>query len=82
VALPEKRELGLGKPLVLAFAGEYLPDDFDDVREAFSRRGAYLKFKNLLARRGAIDRWHAFEAKATVQALRDWCARNEIEIVG
>jgi hypothetical protein len=82
VALPDKRELGLGKPLVLDFASEYMPNDFDDVRYFFSRRGAYPKFRALLARRGAIDRWHAFEAKATEQALRDWCALHSIEIVG
>jgi hypothetical protein len=82
VALPDKRELDLGKPLVLDFAREVLPDDFDDVRYFFDKRGAYSKFKALLARRGAIDRWHAFEAKATERALRDWCALNEIEIVG
>jgi hypothetical protein len=80
VALPDKRELGLGKPMVLDFAREFLPDDFDDVRYFFSKRGAYPKFKALLARRGAIDRWHAFEAKATEQALRDWCALHSIEI--
>jgi hypothetical protein len=45
VALPDKRELGLGKPLVLDFARQFLPDDFDDVRYFFSRRGAYPKFK-------------------------------------
>jgi hypothetical protein len=82
VALPEKRELGLGKPLVLDFAREFLPDDFNDVRDAFSRRGAYPKFKALLARRGAIDRWHAFEAKAKERALRDWCALHSIDIAG
>jgi hypothetical protein len=82
VALPDKRELGLGKPLVLDFARQFLPDDFDDVRYFFSRRGAYPKFKALLARRSAIDDWHAFEAKATEQALRDWCALHSIEIVG
>jgi hypothetical protein len=82
VPLPDKRELGLGKPLVLDFAREVLPEDFDDVRYFFSKRGAYPKFKALLARRGAIDRWHAFEAKATEQALRDWCALREIDIVG
>jgi hypothetical protein len=82
VALPDKRELGLGKPLVLDFAREFLPDDFDDVRYFFSKSGAYPKFKALLARRGAIDRWHAFEAKATERALRDWCALHSIEIVG
>src|SRR5665213_2142304 len=82
VALPDKRELGLGKPLVLDFAREFLQDDFDDVRYFFSKRGAYPKFKALLARRGAIERWYAFETKATEQALRDWCALHEIEIVG
>ena len=59
-----------------------LPDDFNDVRDAFSRRGAYPKFKALLARRGAIDRWHAFEAKAKERALRDWCALHSIDIAG
>jgi hypothetical protein len=78
--LPDKRELDLGKPLVLAFAREPLPDDFDDVRDMFSRRRAYQNFKALLARRGAISLWHAFESKATEQALRDWCALHEIEI--
>ncbi|WP_423878050.1 hypothetical protein [Bradyrhizobium sp.] len=82
VALPDKRELGLGKPLVLDFARQSLPDDFDDVRYFFSRRGAYPKFKALLAKRGAIDLWHAFEAKATEQALRDWCALHSIETIG
>ena len=82
VALPDKRELGLGKPLVLDFARQFLPDDFDDVRYFFSRRGAYPKFKALLARRSAIDHWHAFEARVTEQTLRGWCALHSIEIVG
>src|SRR6476660_2886102 len=59
-----------------------LPDDIDDVRYFFSRRGAYPKFKALLARRSTIDHWHAFEARVTEQTLRDWCALHSIEIVG
>ncbi|MGL3106661.1 hypothetical protein [Bradyrhizobium sp. BR 1432] len=81
LALPDKRDLGLGKPLVLAFVREFLPDDFDDVRYFFSKRGAYPKFKSLLARRRAIDRWHAYENEATKQALRDWCTLHSIEII-
>ena len=81
IALPDKRELGLGKPLALSFARECLPDDFDETRYIFSRRGAYPKFRALLARRNAIDRWHEFEAKATDQALRDWCTFNSIDLV-
>jgi hypothetical protein len=45
----------------------------------FSKRGAYPKFKALLARRHALDRWYAFEQKAT-KALRDWCEANSIEL--
>ena len=78
--IPDKYELDLGEPLVLAFARKHLPDDYDEVRDIFSRRRAYQKFKSLLARRGAIDRWHAFEDKATEHALRAWCALHEIEI--
>lgn len=81
VAIPDKRELGLGKPLVLDFAREFLPNDFDEVRYIFSKRGAYSKFRVLLARRKAVDRWHDFEAKATERALREWCELNSIAVV-
>jgi Uncharacterised protein family (UPF0158) len=78
--IPDKYGLDLGKPLVLDFAREHLPDDYDEIRDIFSRRRAYQKFRSLLARRGAIDRWHAFENKATEQALREWCRLHGIEI--
>jgi hypothetical protein len=37
--IPDQRNLDLGKPLMLDFAGEYLPDDVDTVRD-ISARGA------------------------------------------
>jgi hypothetical protein len=80
VAIPDKRELGLGKPLALDFAREFLPNDFDEVRYIFSKRGAYPKFRALLTRRSALDRWYDFESKATEQALREWCKLNSIEV--
>jgi hypothetical protein len=67
------------KPLALDFTREFLPDDFDDVRQFFSRRGAYAKFKDLLRRRGSLDQWYDFEAKAEERALREWCELNSIE---
>jgi len=82
IAIPGKRELGLGKPLVLDFAREFLPDDFDEVRYMFSKRGAYRKFRDLLTQRNALDRWYDFESKATEQALREWCEFNSIEVAG
>src|ERR1700676_5382020 len=48
LAIPGKRELALGKPLVLDFAREFLPNDFAEVRNMFSKRGAYRKFGGLL----------------------------------
>jgi hypothetical protein len=45
LAIPDKRELGLGKPLALDFAREFLPKDFDEVRYMFSKKGAYKKFR-------------------------------------
>ena len=48
--IPDKRELDLGKPLALDFASQFLPGDFDDVRQFFSRRGAFARFKDLLNR--------------------------------
>jgi hypothetical protein len=80
IAIPDKREFGLGKPLALDFAREFLPDDFDDARYMFSKRGAYPKFKALLIRPHALDRWYAFEEKATNQALRDWCEAKSIDV--
>ena len=56
ISIPDKRELDLGKPLVLDFAREFLPVDYDEVRHIFSRRGAYRRYKDLLVRRGALER--------------------------
>ena len=80
IMLPGKRDLGLSKPLVLAFARLHLTDDFDDVREMFSHRGAYRRFQDLLRHRNARDRWHAFEAAETERALRQWCEESKIEL--
>ena len=55
ISIPDKRELDLGKPLVLDFAREFLPDDYDEVRQIFSRRGAYRRYKELLVQRGASN---------------------------
>ena len=71
IAIPDKRELDLGKPLVLDFAREFLSDDFDEVRYMFGKSGAYKKFRALLTRRNVLERWYDFESKATERALRE-----------
>jgi hypothetical protein len=82
IAIPDRRELDLGKPLVLDFAREFLRDDYDEVRHIFSRRGAYRRYKDLLVRRGALERWYDFSNKAEEAALREWCAENGIDLSG
>ena len=80
-AIPHKKKLSLGKPLVLRFVREHLPDDLDEACDLFRRKGAYARFRNLLARRRAVDRWRDFSAKAVEKALREWCAENAIDLV-
>ena len=82
VSIPDKRELDLGKPLVLDFAREFLPDDYDEVRHIFRRRGAYRRYKDLLVRRGTLERWYDFSNKAEEAALLEWCVENGIELTG
>ena len=78
LAIPDARELDLGKPLAVDFARQVLPEDVDEVRRIFSRKGAYASFKDLLAQRRALEQWYDFEEKATERALREWCELNSI----
>ena len=80
ILIPDMRELDLGKPLALYFARKFLPDDHDEVRHIFSRRGAYRRYKDLLVRRGALERWYDFSNKSEETALREWCTENGIEL--
>jgi hypothetical protein len=80
VAIPDKRELDLGKPMVLDFARQFLPDDYDEIRHIFRRRGAYRRYKDLLVRRGALEHWYDFSNKAEEAALREWCAVEGIDL--
>ncbi len=80
IPVPSTRDLDLGRPLVFDFVNEFMPDDYDFVRDIFSRRGAYGQFKNFLARKRKLDQWHAFENEAQKKAIREWCADNGIEV--
>jgi len=82
LVIPHKSDLGLGKPLALRFAEEFLGDDFGKVRQIFSRPGAYARFKDLLEYRGLLNQWYEFEASEQKKALRQWCEQNGVEIDG
>ena len=47
--IPHKNDLDLGNNLALRFAEEQLPNRYADVADFFRRRGAYARFKELLA---------------------------------
>jgi hypothetical protein len=80
LAVPHKNDLELGNHLALRFAEEQLPDRLATITHFFRHRGAYARFKELLSSEGCLDRWYAYEAEATEQALRDWCKENEIQL--
>ena len=81
LAIPHKTDLDLGNRLALRFAEEQLPHRYGDVADCFRHRGAYARFKELLAAEQCLDKWYAFETECTDLALREWCAANQIQIV-
>lgn len=80
IPIPSTRDLDLGRQLVFDFVEEFMPNDYDFVRNIFSRSGAYGQFKNFLARERKLDQWHAFENQAQKKAIREWCADNGIDV--
>jgi len=78
IAIPDKRELNLGKNLVFDFVSQYLPNDYDQVSDIFRSSGAYSRYKDLLERRGLLNDWHAFEEDAKKKRLMAWCKENDI----
>jgi hypothetical protein len=76
IAVPSKGDLDLGRPLAFAFVDEYLPHARESVHEYFRKRGAYGKFKSLLASSGQLDAWYNYEEVAIQRALCDWCEAN------
>jgi hypothetical protein len=51
-----------------------------DVAGFFQRRGAFARFKDLLAERGLLPQWHDYKDRAQGAALRAWCAENDITL--
>jgi hypothetical protein len=80
IEIPHKNDLDLGSQLALRFAEEHLPHRYTAAESIFRHRGAYARFKELLATEGCIEEWYAFENEATERALREWCRVNEIQL--
>ena len=80
IGIPHKNDLGLGRNLVFEFVEEYLPNDYERVRQMFRRKRAYSNYKALLERRGLLEKWYEIENSREEQALRKWCKENEVEL--
>jgi hypothetical protein len=80
--VPDQSALDLGSRLVFRFVREVMPADYDAVAEIFRRRGAYSRYKDLLDRRGMLQRWYDYENDATREALLAWAAECGIEVTG
>lgn len=81
IAVPTKRDLGLGRDTVLSFATEKLPEDYDRISAYFRHRGAFSKFRSRMEQIGALDKWYAYEQAAIKQSLKDWCDENSVEYI-
>jgi hypothetical protein len=79
IGVPSKADLGLGRMVALRFTTEQIPDEYDSVQRCFAHRGAYGRFKDLLAAHGQLDAWYAFEAECLERALLDWCEAQGIK---
>jgi hypothetical protein len=82
IEIPGKNELDLGRNLVFEFVEENLTEMYERVRQILRKRGAYARYKDLLDEKGLLQRWYDFENDRQTQALKEWCADNEIELDG
>lgn len=80
LGIPHKNDLDLGKPLVMEFVRQRLPEKISRVYAIFKRRGAYGHFKELLAENNLLEEWYAFENERTKEALLEWCKENGVDL--
>jgi hypothetical protein len=81
LAVPNKKDLDLGRVLVMQFVQEQLPQEYERVKGYFGRAGAYARFKDLLGERDHLEAWYAYEAEGIEQALRAWATDNDLELI-
>ena len=73
IEIPHRNDLDLGRNLVSEFVEQYMPEDFERVREILRRKGAYGKYKDLLEDRNILQKWYDFENARQTETLREWC---------
>ena len=80
LSVPHRNDLDLGRSLALNFVEGYVPEDLGTVQGYFHRRGAYGRFKDLMERRGALEKWYEYERQATKTALLIWANEHTLTV--
>ncbi len=80
IEIPHQNELGLGKELVFNFVWEHIPERIDDVEYFFRKRGAYHRYKTLLASLNLLDQWHEYQDQRMKAGLLEWCKMNDLDV--
>lgn len=80
VPVPTEQDLDLKRVLVRRYVDLRLPEHRDTVEGFFRRRGAYGRYKGLLADLELLDDWYQFESAERLRAIRDWCFANDLKL--
>ncbi len=80
LAVPHQQDLDLGRELAFRFVEEHLPEARQVVSEFFRQRGAYSRFKSLLAQRNQLESWYKYEDSAVEEGLREWSEENGLQL--
>jgi hypothetical protein len=80
IEIPHKNELDLGNRLVMDFVAEQCPELLGKIHAVFKHKGAYSRYKELLDSKDLLEKWYEYENQRTKEALRQWCADNNIEL--
>ncbi len=81
IEVPHKNTLKLGQGLALSFIDQELPHEYNFVASLFRKRGAYRRFKDMLQYQGLLEKWYAFEERASDEAIIAWCEQNQMQVV-
>jgi hypothetical protein len=80
IRIPSERDLDLGIPLRLDFMKKFAPNRYDEALTISRKPKAYGRLRDLIERIGLLETWYKFQQEALYDALREWCADNELEI--
>lgn len=78
VPVPTRHDLDIGNRVALEFTAQRLPERYEQVRGFFRRKGAYGRFKRLLAQEDLLEPWYAYSEESSLNAIRQWCETEKL----